>query len=218
MSTTNRTTMIIFSMVEIRKKMFKNRAPSLFITVLYTLVTIVGVFTCGLSNSVLADTSTPEDRAALFDYILAKTLEREAFSPIKNRRLGLDIEKEMQKYRSELIAADTDEKLFYALVKISNARKDRHLKVSLVEGGLSLPGAVGDDFLIPHAPIRFYVDFSRPGYYFVFVSDYAQNIRDYAEDKFPEIAPNIFLCLSYQHESFKTTQENEKSQTGTPSF
>jgi hypothetical protein len=171
--------------------MFKNRAPSLFTTVLYALVTIVGVFTCGLSNPVLADTSTPEDRAALFDYILAKTLEREAFSPIKNRRLGLDIEKEMRKYRSELIAADTDEKLFYALVEISNARKDRHLKVSLVEGGLSLPGAVGDDFLIPHAPIRFSVDFSRPGYNFVFVSDYAENIRDYTGDKFPEIGDKL---------------------------
>ncbi len=170
---------------------FLPRAPSLFTRALYVLVTIIGAFTWGLSSPVLADTSTPEDRAALFDYILAKTLEREAFSPVKNCRLGLDIEKEMRKYRSELIAADTDEKVFYALEKISNARKDRHLKVSLVEGGLSLPGAVEDDSLVPHAPIRFSVDFGTPGHYFVFVSDFVENIRKYTGDEFPEVGDKL---------------------------
>ena len=46
-------------------------------------------------------------------------MAREAFSPIKNERLGLNVEAAMRAYRDELIAADTDEKLFYALVKIS---------------------------------------------------------------------------------------------------
>ena len=73
-----------------------------------------------------------EDRKALFDDLVKKTLERESFSPVKNRILNLDVIEEMRKYRDELIRADTDEKLFYALLKISNARKDRHLDISLV--------------------------------------------------------------------------------------
>ena len=133
--------------------------------------------------------STPEDREALFDYILEKTLQREAFSPIKNQRLDLDVEQEMRKYREEMIAADTDEKLYYTLVKISNARKDRHLKVSLVAGGLTLPDATGVSLsnypepgsAIPHAPIRFAVDFEKEGDYFVFVGDYAKNLADYTD-------------------------------------
>lgn len=124
---------------------------------------------------------------------------REAFSPIKNRVLGLDIQKEMLRYRNELIAADTDEKLYYALVKISNARKDRHLKVSLVKGGLALPDTTGVDFQnypaedvkIPHAPIRFAVDYATPEKYFIFVSDYSKNIADFAGEDSPEIGDKL---------------------------
>ncbi len=71
--------------------------------------------------------STPDDRAALFDHILAKTLEREAFSPVKNRALGLDVEEAMLQMREEVLAANTQQALYYALAKLSNARKDRHL-------------------------------------------------------------------------------------------
>ncbi len=128
---------------------------------------------------------TPEDRAALFDELMEKTMAREAFSPIKNERLGLDIEAAMRRYRDELIAADTEEKLFYALVKISNARKDRHLSVSPAEGGL-WPVSWGpqplDTLVAPStlaAPIRFAVDYGTPGQYFVFVGDYAKNLSAY---------------------------------------
>ncbi len=79
------------------------------------------------------DVSTPEDREALFEYLITKTLEREAFSEIKNRKLGLDVEAAMRAYRDEVIQAETDQELFYALVKMSNARRDRHLRVNLVE-------------------------------------------------------------------------------------
>ncbi len=107
--------------------------------------------------------STPEDRAALFDYLLEKTFERESFSPIKNERLELDIEAGMRAYRDELIAADTDEKLFYALVKLGNARKDRHLSLNPIEGGIVLdhwrPLDKLDVFI--QAPIRFATDTAR---------------------------------------------------------
>lgn len=152
-----------------------------------------------------ADTSTAQDRVALFDYLLAKTMEREAFSPIKNRLLRLDVKNEMLQYRDELIAADTDEKLYYALVKISNARKDRHLKVSLIEGGLTLPDTTGVELenypvsvaTIPHAPIRFAVDYSTPGQYSLFVSDYSKKIYDYAPKGTPKVG-NKLLAINDQ--------------------
>ena len=130
-------------------------------------------------------TSTPEDRAALFDYLVETTFAREALSPIKNERLGLDIEAAMHAYRDALIAADTEEELFYALVKISNARKDRHLSVSPAEGGL-WPASWGpppDTLKAPstrEAPIRFAVDYGIPDQYQVFVGDYAENLSVYA--------------------------------------
>jgi hypothetical protein len=129
--------------------------------------------------------STPEDRAALFDYILDKTMDREAFSPIKNKTLHLDIKKGMLGYRKELIEADTDEKIFYALIKISNARKDRHLRVNLVDGGLQV-----DPFETKQAPIRFAADYGTPGVHFHFVADYAKNISDFA-DQSPGIGDKL---------------------------
>ncbi len=100
-----------------------------------TLTPLLVLLISSLPLALHADPGTREDRAALFDYLLEKTLERESLSPIKHETLGLDVEKEMRRYRDELLDADTDEKLYYALVKISNARKDRHLTVGLVEGG-----------------------------------------------------------------------------------
>jgi len=130
--------------------------------------------------------STADDRAALFDYLLAKTLDRESFSAVKNENLGLDVEAGMLRYRDELISADTDEKLFYALEKISNARKDRHLRISLVEGGIELEETAGVSMenypsaaaQILHAPVRFATDYSMPGSYFVFISDMATDIAE----------------------------------------
>ncbi|MCH7674988.1 hypothetical protein IH879_08550 [candidate division KSB1 bacterium] len=130
--------------------------------------------------------STAEDRAALFDTILAKTMEREAFSPIKNEILNLHIKAGMLRFKDEMIAANTDEKLFNVLMKISNARKDRHLSVGLVDGGLELPGMI-----ISHAPIRFAADYGTPEAYFFFVSDYAKNILEYTGENQPEIGDKL---------------------------
>jgi len=162
-------------------------------------VILIFVFLFSLSSKVIADNSTPEDRAALFEYLLEKTMARESFSPIKNKNLSLDIKKEMLRYRDELVAADTDEKLYYALVKISNARKDRHLKVSLVKGGLILPDTTDVDLhnypvasaKIPHAPVRFAVDYGTPGKYFVFISDYSRNIADFVGENLPKIGDKL---------------------------
>ena len=70
----------------------------------------------------------------------------------------------------------TEEDLFYALGKLSNARNDRHLNVSLVPGGLRLAesagveGGVGTVYL---APVRILPDYGDPAAYFV--SDISEN-------------------------------------------
>ncbi|MHC4308298.1 MAG: hypothetical protein ACYSR7_06735, partial [Planctomycetota bacterium] len=79
---------------------------------------------------------TSEQRVALFDYILERTEAREAFSPLKQEALGFDPMDDMAQLRDDIVSADTDEEFYYALVRLSNARRDRHLDVALVPGGL----------------------------------------------------------------------------------
>ena len=146
--------------------------------------------------------STAEDRAALFEYILAKTMEREAFSPVKNEILNLDIKTGMLQFKEEMIAADTDAKLFNVLMKISNARKDRHLSVGLVDGGLDL-----SDIEIKHAPIRFAVDYGALDVYSFFVSDYAENILEYTGENQPEIGDKLITVNGQPIDEYFDTVE-----------
>jgi len=129
--------------------------------------------------------STKQDREALFDYIVIKTMEREAYSPIKDSVLNIHIGEDMELFRDEFIHASSDEELFFAIVKLSNSRHDRHLRVYPVEGGLEAPVNYDRDAntnyphfdrssedTIPTAPIRFHTDY-RGNPYFVFVRDYS---------------------------------------------
>ncbi len=141
--------------------------------------------------------STQEDRAALFDDIMTKTMAREAFSPVKNKNLNLDIQIQMEKYRDEVISADTDEKLFNALMKLSSARKDRHLSVGLVEGGLNIPRTE-----LKHAPIRFAVDYGSRGSFFFFISDYAKNIESFSTDSKPEIGDKLLAVNGQEIDNY----------------
>jgi hypothetical protein len=110
---------------------------------------------------------TPEQRDELFAELRAKVFAREAFSPVKERILGLDVGAAMDAVAPDFTAAASESDLFYALVKLSNARKDRHLSVDVVPGGLEVPGY--EDEL--HAPIYFAPDYGTPGEYGVFVAD-----------------------------------------------
>lgn len=141
---------------------------------------------------------TAEERTALFDEILNKIMSRDAFVPIKNKNLSLDIRKAILRYRDEMIAADTDEKLLYVILKINNARKDRHVRVHLVSDGLKIDGvdiesdSVRIDLLgVEQAPIRFAVDYTTPGRFFVFVCDWAQDVDRYSGNKIPEIGDRL---------------------------
>ncbi len=199
---------------------FKNsrdpvRQSSRIVRILWTVGPLALLAACARPAPDVGDPGTPEDRAALFDSLLAKTMEREAFSPIKNQRLGLDIEAEMGRYRDEFIAADTEEELYYSLVKISNARRDRHLTVELIPEGLTLPDTTGTTLgnypvpgsAIPHAPIRFAVDYGTPGRYSLFVSDYATNIRDRAGVGIPSAGDKLLAINGEDIEAYRKAIE-----------
>ncbi|MEO1245260.1 MAG: hypothetical protein AAFX56_06190 [Pseudomonadota bacterium] len=117
------------------------------------------------------------DRQALFDYLLRKTLEREAFSPEKNRALGLNVEAAMRAMEPDVVNAATEEDLFYALARLSNARRDRHLSVWEIAGGLTAPQYYpGED--TPPAPVagvRIELDYARRDGIVMFVADLATN-------------------------------------------
>ena len=76
---------------------------------------------------------------ALFDDIISKTERREAFSEVKESNIGYSAIEDMKKLRSEFVASRTGTDLYYALSKLSNARRDRHLGVGPVDGGLLAP-------------------------------------------------------------------------------
>jgi hypothetical protein len=116
---------------------------------------------------------TPETRAALFDTIYARTERREAFSPPKNAALGFDPLAAMMALRSKVIEAQNEEQLFYAIAEVGHARRDRHLDLALVPGGLQVSDSagldiVGQEELPPRsAALRVYPDYSRddPAYF-----------------------------------------------------
>lgn len=101
---------------------------------------------------------TPELRAALFDTLLAQTARREAFSPPKEAAMAYSPLEEMALLRDDFVAADTEEELYYALVRLSNARRDHHLDVTPVAGGLRIP-----DGPVLQAPLRVLGDFTGMG-------------------------------------------------------
>jgi hypothetical protein len=151
-----------------------------------------------------ADPGTAEDRAALFDYILTATLERTAFSPFKIKNIGHTeydsieelVRGESLKIRDEFIAADTDEKLFYALQKLSSVRWDSHLHVYPIEGGLELdaykpdsPGKI--ETWTEHAPIKFKPDYGDADHYYLFVSDFSKDIGELTDGQTPAIGDSL---------------------------
>jgi hypothetical protein len=119
---------------------------------------------------------TKEDRKRLVDYLIAKTMEREAFSPVKNERLNLDVEAAMRAYEDEVVAAETEQDLFYALAKLSNARHDRHLYLWPTWGGIAVPVYYRSIETPPEAPIRVDIDYSDTENLILFVSDVATNV------------------------------------------
>ena len=120
----------------------------------------------------LADVKTPADREALFEEIVTKTMAREAWSPIKNEKWGASFPDDFEQHRDDIINAETDVDLFYALARLSNARHDSHLSVRPVDGGLQLPD---EPEMI--APIKAHTDFSEESFS-LFIADLAEDLSD----------------------------------------
>jgi hypothetical protein len=126
---------------------------------------------------------TPELRAALFDTIMVRTERREAWSLVKNTNLGFDPVASMRALRGDFVAASTEEQLFYELSRLSTARRDRHLDISLVEGGLTIPDSAGvpviggEDIAADLAPVRVFPDLSGAESVY-FVGDLATGAGD----------------------------------------
>ena len=127
----------------------------------------VGIAACNATETPPGPAGTPALRGALFDTIIARTERREAFSPVKNERLGFDPIAAMKALRDDVVAAETEEALYYALARLSHARRDRHLDLFLVPGGLTLPDSAGldvsggpDPAAPKQAPARIFPDYS----------------------------------------------------------
>ncbi len=148
------------------------------------LVLLVTCWSCqGQATSDPGPLGTPELRAALFDTILARTARREAFSPLKNTALGFDPLQAMAELRDEVMDASSQEELFYALHRLSNARRDRHLSVALIPGGLVLENPAGleawdmEDPDEPRsAPVRIRPDYGQDGPAY-FIADVARGVE-----------------------------------------
>jgi hypothetical protein len=106
---------------------------------------------------------TPELRSALVDSILAMTGRREAWSPHKEAALGYAPIEAMEAVRAEVVAADTEEELYYALTKLSNVRRDSHLYLTPVPGGLAGPSA--PELRAPIHVLPDYTDMAAPSFF-----------------------------------------------------
>jgi hypothetical protein len=136
--------------------------------VAFAVVLLLGTTAC--TDEPASPAGTPELRAALFDTIIARTARRTAFSRPKQHALDFEPLSAMRALRGDVVAADSEENLFYALARLSHARRDRHLDLALVPGGLSLSDSAGlDVWGAPdapepgHAPIRVFPDYGVPG-------------------------------------------------------
>ncbi len=123
-----------------------------------------------------ARAGTPEARAALFDSLMVQTERREAFSPLKEEAMRYSPLEQMEQLRDEVVDADTEEELYYALVRLSNARRDHHLDVTPVSGGLRINQGPA-----LQAPVRILGDFSDLGAPEFFVSAVDQSAWASAE-------------------------------------
>ena len=186
-------------------------------SVSYVAVLLSLSLACGRAESPAV--GTPEQRADLFDYIIERTEAREAFSPAKEAALGFDPMEEMARLRDDVISAATEEDLYYALVRLSNARRDRHLDVALVPGGLELPDtsglAVTDDEterLPHHAPIKMQTDYGDDAHG-LFVSDVAEGWNDRLQ-----VGDRVLAVNGYSVEEYRERLEPYIRYSSTPNL
>ena len=110
---------------------------------------------------------TSEQRRALLADLTARILAREAFSPSQGADFPHQFARAAAALEPVFAEADTEPELLRALSLLSNLRRDGHLAVRLVGGGLRYSGP-------PDAlpPVAFAVDFGTPGEELLFVAGF----------------------------------------------
>ena len=137
---------------------------------------------------------TEEDRAALFEYLVEKTMERDAFASLPEHPLhrehpaGIDVIADMERYRDDLVGAETEVEMWHALWAISNARRDRHLRVYEIDEGIDVPDRLQQSL---RAPIQFRPDYSDSDERFFFVGDLAADIDEHVSGDVPELGDRL---------------------------
>ena len=101
----------------------------------------------------------------LFDEIIDKTERREAFSEVKENAMNFSALEEMKALREEFIASASEAELWYALLKLSNARRDTHLSTNAVDGGLEAPDLPWHWDRVPVAVLPDYSDIHNPSFF-----------------------------------------------------
>ncbi len=153
------------------------------IIVLVLLLTATSIYAQETGTAI----GTKEDRKALFDYIIEKSKSRDAISVIKNRQFGFDPVEAMLRLENEFVNAKSVEAFWYALQKLSAARRDSHLSVDEVKNGVPKPEAAKGQ-----APVRFHPDFSDTARIFLFVSDIAKDLPALTSSKdLPQIGDKL---------------------------
>lgn len=142
----------------------------------------ISIFAGAAATSILlscgAEPDFESNRAALVDTILATVERREAFSEFKDRHWGGTALQRMQEQADGVLEAESDLDLYYALLRLSNARRDTHLSVALIQGGIQLPDSTGLDIVgmedrpVPEAAVRLLPDYGTGDPHY-FVADHA---------------------------------------------
>lgn len=114
---------------------------------------------------------TAEEREALFDTLVDRTLQWEAWSPFKERKNATDYPIDAEALRDDFVNASSELDLVIALQKLSNLRQDRHLFVDE-----EFPDVSNQQ---TETPIKFWPDFSGAALK-IFVSDTAINFSTYS--------------------------------------
>jgi hypothetical protein len=102
--------------------------------------------------------ATASMRLALYESLVDKVMEREAFSPIKDERWGETFESRLENYdiRQRFLNATDDTELYRAINMLNCARRDSHLWIDTIDDGID-PDI---DYVTPEVPIRFMADYT----------------------------------------------------------
>ena len=127
-----------------------------------------------------ADTGSKAQRKKIYTYLIEKTLERQAFSEVKNERLELAFEEDAKALKSDFLNAKEDLDLMRALIMMSNARCDRNVWIDTVDGGYR------EVWGIDELPMRFHAEVTDDGAR-LFVSDWSSDVEQYTRGYTPSV-------------------------------